>query len=107
MMKSTVIALAALSIAAPAFARENVVTRHVDVEYSDLNLNSEAGRETLKERIELAVVAACGPRAGRPFNEVVQCRREARADVYARSTGEVRAALTPMMDAHRIATLSR
>lgn len=98
-MKTVGFALvAALSFTAPAFADTGnwTIAREVSVSYADLNLDSEAGRQTLKTRVENAVRTACGPRAGRPYAEVQACRADARENVIAQSTGVVRQALQDM-----------
>lgn len=72
-------ALALGTVAAPAMAGET----HLKVVYSDLNLNTVAGQETLERRIDAAAKKACGYdeiRTGTRMQnrEVTRCYRQAK-----------------------------
>lgn len=89
-------ALAAASVGQPALAQTAPSTVTAVVQHRDLELGTEAGARTLKQRIWHAVVTVCGTTsefdlAGK--NDIRQCRRDtlrsasAEADVVIASAG--------------------
>lgn len=96
-MRNITIAALALTSAfalAPASADEQTSHgRQVAVSYSDLNLERPADQAELRARVQRAVFEACGFDGTAPFDEVVRCRRDARAAVMARADARVRQAL--------------
>lgn len=72
-------ALAAASVGQPALAQNATPNATTIVQHRDLELGTEAGARTLKQRIWRAVVAVCGTTsefdlAGK--NDIRQCRRD-------------------------------
>lgn len=70
-------ALTVLSIGQPAFAE--TVDRSVAVQYTDLNLRSEAGIRTLDRRLSRAVDTVCGTAAQIDIvgqRKIKECQRE-------------------------------
>jgi UrcA family protein len=57
---SAALTIGAVLISTPASAETtDVLTRHIDVHYSDLDLTSTGGRATLKHRIHAAAYNVC------------------------------------------------
>ena len=82
-MKTLITAIALTSLATPALAQEVGFT----VEYSDLNLATEAGQKTLERRIDKAARKACGLDARMTgsrvdSNEARECVRELRTKAF-------------------------
>jgi UrcA family protein len=82
---ATILAVALLALsAAPAMAGDDGQTAddaapRVAVQYSDLNLNSRAGVNTLYQRLRQASSTVCAPLDGRTLREraaFAQCRRD-------------------------------
>lgn len=72
-------ALLATFTAAPALAQDAPASRSVAVSYADLDLGSEAGRETFDSRLRQAVRDVCGAASSadlRGQNRVDSCREE-------------------------------
>jgi UrcA family protein len=84
----SIAAAAAALGAAPALARDSAPTpRSQIVRYSDLNLSSVAGRQTLDRRIAVAVRQVCGQASDadiRGKNAVHRCRADTAKSVAAR-----------------------
>ena len=83
--KSIVVALVCLLGSAAALASEAPPPLHVKVNYSDLNMNTLAGANTLYGRIRGAARFACGEQ-GRRWEEIRHwnnCYKEAVADAVA------------------------
>lgn len=79
-------------VASPAFADNNEVkTPSASVEYEDLDLNSDAGRETLDRRVNQAIRTLCNAenRGVSAQRRATQCRLAARAS----ATPQVRFAI--------------
>lgn len=85
---------AALGLAAPAAAEDVIVKNriidpnvpHVFVTYTDLNLDSEAGRSRLTTRLDSAVRTVCGTADVRnltEFDHMMDCRGESTERAYA------------------------
>ena len=75
-------ALAAASLAQPAFAQPAPAPRTALVAHADLDLATEKGARTLDRRIWRAVVAVCGTAPDYDLegkNDVRECRRDTRA----------------------------
>jgi UrcA family protein len=97
----TLIALAAIAAsfsAVPALAQEVARPAQIVVSYSDLDLGTRAGVQTLDRRIRSAVELACGPTspadpAGK--NVVVRCHAETLALARARRDTAIAAATVP------------
>jgi UrcA family protein len=53
-------AAAAIVTASVAASAQDIVTRHVDVVYSDLDLTTAKGRNELEKRVDSAAAMACG-----------------------------------------------
>jgi UrcA family protein len=82
-IQSTILALAAATLAVPAIAADDAGSA-VSVRYNDLNLASKAGQEELDRRLERAARSVCGLDAIRTGTrlrsaEARRCYREARA----------------------------
>lgn len=59
---SAAVLLSGAALAAePAALPDNVVVRHTDVAFGDLDLNSEAGVAALVSRLHVASRSVCGP----------------------------------------------
>lgn len=83
--KSIAVALVCALGSAVALASEPSIVHHVKVKYSDLNMNTIAGANTLYTRIRGAARFACGDE-GRRWEEIRQwnsCYREAVSDAVA------------------------
>ncbi|MEO1029227.1 MAG: UrcA family protein [Pseudomonadota bacterium] len=80
-------AIASLAANAPAIAAPATSTVSVEVTYSDLNLNSQAGVETLNRRIDAAAQQVCerswdrGTRTAAHFSDIQSCLVETRANI--------------------------
>ncbi len=82
-MNRKLVALLATGLAfvgTAAHADTDTITRDVKVKFADLNLESQAGIESLYSRLQSAARKACGvaDRADlQSFDEVAQCRKAA------------------------------
>lgn len=87
----TIATLASISFAVPAVAQERVnVSKQVS--YSDLNLSTESGMQTLNRRIRQAAEYVCGGRVnGRLAEQMAftQCVTKARHDSEAAMTAKM------------------
>lgn len=83
---------AALVCAAPIVNAEPVV-RHERVSYADLDLNTQAGVQTLQRRIRAAVKVVCGPTPElRELNEM-RAEQECRYRAMQQATAKVEMAI--------------
>lgn len=97
---SAAVLLSGAALAAePANLPENVVVRHTDVAFGDLDLNSEAGVAALVGRLQVASKAVCGPLpsgygAQRTYEDSTykSCKQGAVADALSKLGGKVPAA---------------
>lgn len=78
MQRSLAFAIAAaiaMSVSAPALARTPAAPSTAAVQYADLNVNSEAGAETLLRRIRTAARDVCDVRPGHTSLTIRMSRR--------------------------------
>jgi len=99
MLKFAIPALAVLSLAAPATAKE-IDDRSVTVTFADLDLASDAGLATLQGRVQAAVKEVCARPSIRDLAAVAtwrKCRADA-LDQAARQIAETHAAVQRVAD---------
>jgi UrcA family protein len=87
-IQSTILALAAATLALPAMASESSGST-VSVRYNDLNLATQAGQDELERRLDRAARTVCGldeTRTGTrlPSANARSCYREARVTLNQR-----------------------
>lgn len=105
-------AFAAFTVATPALAAPaSVVT--TEVVYSDLNLNSKAGIETLNRRIEAATQQVCerdwdrAERRASNFTDIQSCLVETRRDIAEQISQNRELATAPVFGDTMVGDISR
>jgi UrcA family protein len=81
---TSAIAASVVASACPAAAAESVITEVVS--FADLDLTAPADRQTLEDRISVAVIAVCGEAETRALWEmraIEQCRAASTTDAMA------------------------
>ena len=81
-----------LSFAAPVLAETNAVSMTHTVRYSDIDLSTAGGRQTLDRRVEVAINSMCAePVLGN--REEIRAFQDCRADARAQAATKVNALL--------------
>jgi UrcA family protein len=100
-MKTMLMALASLSLAAasPAFAADEPAK--VAVRYNDLDLSSPEGRGELEKRIQAAARAVCGMTDSPTTGSRITSR--SRLDCYAQATSQIGASVARAIERRQAA----